>query len=246
MLQLPKDQLNVNTPLTSLGVDSHIAIDLRKWLHTHLQVDIPMFKLLDDLSVTQLSAIIVPNLAKEILPIVDKDGSPKEMATNLLTQDHISIHQDGISDEIKPQVKVHNTLETSHLKSQNTASDERNLVAGSESVDFIRALTTTTDNISSMKSISSADKASSIVRKGKVSVGQSSLLFVMDYMRDKSTSNIGIEFTLRGPPGERTFRRCYKYGHCRARDIENYISTGYRFEDLGPGGHGSITIQVGL
>ncbi|KAF5878447.1 putative polyketide synthase protein [Botrytis fragariae] len=198
MLHMSRDQLDVSTPLTGLGIDSLIAVDLRTWLHTQLQVDIPIFKLLSGSSVLQLCADIVPKLGTELLPKIDKCDFPKDMLAESHTKGYSTMNKDDSTEKIKPLIAIQST-ETPQSNSRSTASDNRKLFAEAESPDSFPSSTAITGSTSSMRESVSTDDGMNILRKGKASVGQSSLLFVRDYLRDKSASNVGIQFTLRGP-----------------------------------------------
>ncbi|KAL9093353.1 MAG: hypothetical protein Q9165_004094 [Trypethelium subeluteriae] len=56
ILQLPAEQLGRDIPLTELGIDSLVAVEVRTWFLKELKIDVPVLKVLAGASVTDLCA----------------------------------------------------------------------------------------------------------------------------------------------------------------------------------------------
>ncbi|NEO98311.1 MAG: type I polyketide synthase [Symploca sp. SIO2E9] len=79
-LGLNASQLDVNQPLNNMGLDSLMAIELRKWITIHLNVDVPTVKFMEGLSVTNLAMQVSEQLTPAQL-------TPSTSATTAATGD---------------------------------------------------------------------------------------------------------------------------------------------------------------
>lgn len=62
MFGLAEDDLSASKSLTSIGVDSLVAIELRTWISSQLDVDVPIFELMEGKTVTGLAEVVVTKL----------------------------------------------------------------------------------------------------------------------------------------------------------------------------------------
>jgi NADPH:quinone reductase-like Zn-dependent oxidoreductase/SAM-dependent methyltransferase/acyl carrier protein len=62
MFGLAGDDMSASKSLTSIGVDSLVAIELRTWISSQLDVDVPIFELMEGKTVTGLAEVVVTKL----------------------------------------------------------------------------------------------------------------------------------------------------------------------------------------
>ncbi|KAK6225590.1 polyketide synthase [Colletotrichum tabaci] len=62
MFGLAEDDMSASKSLTSIGVDSLVAIELRTWITSQLNVDVPIFELMEGNTVTGLAEVVVRKL----------------------------------------------------------------------------------------------------------------------------------------------------------------------------------------
>lgn len=62
VLHMPAGDVDVNTPLTQLGVDSLVTIELRQQIFSLLHVDVPVVALLKGPTLTELASYLISNL----------------------------------------------------------------------------------------------------------------------------------------------------------------------------------------
>ncbi|KAI1490021.1 hypothetical protein F5X96DRAFT_638338 [Biscogniauxia mediterranea] len=62
LLQMPCDQIDKRVPLTAFGIDSLVAVEIRSWILSELEVDVPVFEILNKASVMDICQAIVEKL----------------------------------------------------------------------------------------------------------------------------------------------------------------------------------------
>jgi acyl carrier protein len=71
VLRLPVSKLDVYQPLTSLGLDSLMAVELKNRLEVDLGLVVPMVSILQDPNVVQLSTLLLEQLSAESVPVME-------------------------------------------------------------------------------------------------------------------------------------------------------------------------------
>lgn len=66
MLQTPSDRIDRYIPLTALGIDSLVAVEIRSWFFKELAIDIPVLKLLSGASLAEISRDAATKLPKPL------------------------------------------------------------------------------------------------------------------------------------------------------------------------------------
>ncbi|CRG89192.1 Nonribosomal peptide synthetase 14 [Talaromyces islandicus] len=83
VLQLSPDEVDFQTPLVELGVDSLVAVEIRSWFLKELKTDMPVLKIMSGGSVISLCHQALDTLPERLIPNVRKDGSVQSpIATN--------------------------------------------------------------------------------------------------------------------------------------------------------------------
>jgi hybrid polyketide synthase/nonribosomal peptide synthetase ACE1 len=205
MLQMPTEKINANTPLTSLGIDSLIAVDLRTWLLAQLKVDVPIFKILGGPSIVQMCAEIVPKLAKELLPAIDREDALEQKSVKGLETSNAELQhapkQEVYQEQTESPIRNQPTSPSQDSSDRSTSTGAWNIITEAESSVPSEVFVSSTIS----PETDSMTQNIKFIKEGKASIGQSSLLFLRNYLKDGSTSNIGIQFTLRGPLKQNRF-----------------------------------------
>jgi hybrid polyketide synthase / nonribosomal peptide synthetase ACE1 len=215
MLQLHPNNMDVNTPLTGLGIDSLVAVDIRSWLLKELKSAIPIFKILSGITVAELCKETVANLSEEMLPACPKDS--------LVPTACLSKPEPPATQPLAPQLLTPRLLERTssdtRLSSSDTDSQMYNQWTSSQP-------TPESQSSAMSRSLSTAPKSPltaiepppgltamtvdmplemTIIRTMRMSTGQSALWFLRRYLKDPATYNIAMRYTLRGPLDWRLF-----------------------------------------
>ena len=78
ILRMPPSRLNVNQPLTEMGVDSLMAMEFRTAIQVNLGVAVPLVSLLQGPSLAKLAEIVIAQLTGSVAVIAEGLSGPGE------------------------------------------------------------------------------------------------------------------------------------------------------------------------
>ncbi|KAI9661732.1 MAG: putative Hybrid PKS-NRPS biosynthetic cluster [Bathelium mastoideum] len=184
ILQLPAEQLGYDVPLTELGIDSLVAVEVRTWFLKELKTDMPVLKVLSGGSVDDLCAQALNKLPTKYVPSSDAvdpgeskrsppvpEAKPKE--TTSARQPVLS--QSLSSSDISP-----------------TASSPAQLDSQSSISDPTRASDDEVKNASSTKAKPVFEKTE------QISLAQSRFWFLKLLLEDQTTFNVTFYYKVTG------------------------------------------------
>ena len=102
VLGLSPSQLDIQQPLTNLGLDSLMAVELKNRISTDLGVNVPMVKFLQGFSVAQAATLLFDQLKAEaenppdLRPLARTQETERE---NIAADEDLLANIDGLSDE---------------------------------------------------------------------------------------------------------------------------------------------------
>jgi acyl carrier protein len=97
------EKLDLDRPLTDLGLDSLMAVELRNWIEGDLRLSLPTVELMKGPSVSRLAELLLAQLAKidaggVSAAVVEIRRQPDE-ATSIAQTEELLAQVDGMSDE---------------------------------------------------------------------------------------------------------------------------------------------------
>ncbi|EPE30946.1 Acetyl-CoA synthetase-like protein [Glarea lozoyensis ATCC 20868] len=179
MVQEDPQMININTPLTSLGIDSLIAVEIRTWFLKEMKMDFPIFKILGQATVATLCEETISAKMVDCLHTNEVQVS-KPLSPIAITVSDIDLESPGPSTE---STSTSGSASTTTSLSVAEASPKSPL---SETSDF--------QSSSGIDDIPKLD----FVHTFGLSSGQSTLWLLRSYLKNKSTHNIVVQYTLRG------------------------------------------------
>jgi amino acid adenylation domain-containing protein/thioester reductase-like protein len=179
MVQEDPELINVNTPLTSLGIDSLIAVEIRTWFLKEMKMDFPIFKILGQATVAILCAETIAVRMVDCAPSIDVQVA-NELSNPPAPASENNSDFSGLSVESR---SVSGGESTSTSLSVAETSPKSPL---SESSDFL-----------SSSFVEGLPKLG-FAYTSELSSGQKTLWLLRSYLKNKSTHNIVVQYTLRG------------------------------------------------
>ncbi|KAL2065966.1 hypothetical protein VTL71DRAFT_3636 [Oculimacula yallundae] len=209
-LQLPPDvKINDQVPLSELGVDSLVAVDIRTWFQKELEVDMAVLKLLAGASIGELLFDALEKIPKLLMPSLESEkveavDTKPEIDAIQVDATQTSSSSDAESSPIELNFSTSPTISPS--KTDRTLSDEEE------------------DLYEEVMEMEMEPEPESIVpptllRVERMSIPQATFWFLKHYLQDQTTFNI-------------TFSTCMT-GDLRVDDLENAVrAVGSKHEIL--------------
>lgn len=171
ILQLEAESLDAQEPLVRLGIDSLVAVELRSWFLKELSIDMPVLKILNGASVSDLCKDALGRLSESSRGPLNGDGGSKasEFLKPASSEDYLSSTVASSFTESKSGVRTPDTGVLSNSQDSlpcvpTNAPDNGN---GNSEIEF-----------------------SSYERVGPTSSGQTRLFFMQEYREEKSSFTV--------------------------------------------------------
>jgi acyl carrier protein len=99
VLGLSESQLDITQPLTNLGLDSLMAVELKNRISTDLSINVPMVKFLQGFSVAEAATLLLDQLTAQAAGPGPSDSTPGRLVASDAIDDDLLAHLDDLSDE---------------------------------------------------------------------------------------------------------------------------------------------------
>ncbi|KAL9598446.1 MAG: hypothetical protein Q9219_004482 [cf. Caloplaca sp. 3 TL-2023] len=181
ILQIRDSNIEPDTPLVELGVDSLVAVEVRTWFLKELKVDIPVLKMMGGASILELCQIALDKLPHNL----PAGGS------------------ESTEPPTKPRVDQSRTPDGDSASTSSPTPDDESAMSGSST-----HLTAASSILDSQADIikpswqspiaSSRDRPFKIVKSERMSYGQSRFWFLRLLLEDPTTFNVAFYYRITG------------------------------------------------
>ena len=177
---LPEDNgITPESSLVELGIDSLVAVDMRSWFHSELEVDMPVLKILGGATVAAMVDDCFTRLPRDMIPkfkeekAEEKTEEKKEESAKAATSDQ----SEGASSESSSVVMVSSK---DSLQGTTTPPTSQGSLA-EEKVDFV-----------AVKPKPTFEKTE------RMAYGSSQFWFLSQYLEDRTPFNVQFTCSLKG------------------------------------------------
>ncbi|KAJ0418299.1 lovastatin nonaketide synthase [Aspergillus carlsbadensis] len=225
-MKIPASTVDVRAPLSDLGLDSLLAVEIRSWLLKDLQVDIPILKIMGRDPIASLCDIA----ARQRLPDVMDETSRKELASpsqsaTPVVQPRASTVPDPINMPSPEPFSEKNkddpgSVELPQLPLITESTKHVNYASSAESSGSVDETHTSFSQSKATPSVSSESSAAELLmqpkqflpsqnfqRQSPLSYSQSSMHFIHNYLEDPTTFNVTAQYEIHGPLNVGRFAR---------------------------------------
>ncbi|KAI0376194.1 hypothetical protein F5Y04DRAFT_286173 [Hypomontagnella monticulosa] len=179
VLHISDEEIDRDAPLTELGIDSLVAVEVRSWFLKELKVDVPVLKVLGGGSVADLSQYVLEKLPEKLLSSIG--GKPPTAATK----------------QAKP-VKDPKSSDSSASSTVNTP------LVDSSAEQSVADASTLPSSVSSSPSVAELEKLTKpppvlkFLKSEEISFAQSRFWFLRLLLDDQTTFNVAFYFKVTG------------------------------------------------
>ncbi|GAB1212633.1 hypothetical protein ATERTT37_001777 [Aspergillus terreus] len=191
MLTLSQESLSSSNDLTSLGVDSLSASDIRAWFLKELDVDVSILKILGGSTIADLCNEVAAGLTLQIGSQEEAESQPAVNSPEPVTAAPVP-EQPTVERHVESQEPV---VEAAVVASSSDSSSEGTMTPPSS-----RGINTPHTEITNLQLESVKSKACTAVqRREKMSFSQNRLWFPSAYLEQETPFNCTTSYTLTGP-----------------------------------------------
>ena len=221
MMKVPAASINVNGPLSDLGLDSLLAVEIRTWLLRDMDFEVPLLTIMgrDPISSICLNAART-RLEARGTAIEDKPTSTVDLPTEQEAAPAV-LEVDHSSDTYLPDSSVRSTKETHEtgfagatpLSGAGPSTDDTSTSdSSSPSLETQRDVTPSPESSIADLTVSLADleeskNALEYKRIERMSYAQASLFFLHNFLADPTTFNVTAQYNISGPLNHTRFTR---------------------------------------
>ena len=224
VLQSSKEQIHTSQSLLALGVDSLMAVEIRSWFLSELEVDMPVLKVLGGASISDLCIEATKGLPDTLLvasapaastlaasaAVVEVVRVPQTYQTQLLIFGQPPMATETLA---VPETKAIDNYSESRTTTTTTTSSSVDGNPIQDRWSFQTPVSTPLDNSEEEKPSEWSPKIEKQVkfateitgstldleRVGRMSFSQERLWFLQSYLSDPTTYNITLAYRLTGP-----------------------------------------------
>ncbi|KAL4734223.1 lovastatin nonaketide synthase [Aspergillus similis] len=219
-MKIPASTVDVSVPLSDLGMDSLLAVEIRSWLLKDIQIDIPILKIMGRDSIASLCVVA----ARQRLPHMKdetKDEIPRGESASTAPSDtpvvqppELIEHVNATIQAAQPAIKgAEQDLGSSELSQFALTAETPNMVHYASSGESGNSVDSHTGSSRSNATPSTVSESSAEVvftlpkqsaprndfqRQSPLSYSQSSMLFLQNYLEDPTTFNVTAQYEIHG------------------------------------------------
>ncbi|KAL8774157.1 MAG: hypothetical protein Q9209_001265 [Squamulea sp. 1 TL-2023] len=207
LLKLSIESIYTNLPVIDLGIDSLVAVEIRNWIFLEAGHDVPVLKILGGSSVKQICNEVVSSLSFErkqtegseaqsqsqsqtALPPKPDDSQKISTKATLLEASSDKSQQDDTSKSLM-SLDQSPQLNSSSLSISSVPLPPQDFVGGSQLTLFLAAVVTQNE-------VAENPSRLTPIRTESLSLGQSRLFFLLQYLDDDTVLNCTVSYTVLG------------------------------------------------
>lgn len=209
MMKIPAASVDCAAPLSNLGLDSLLAVEIRAWLLKDMRVDIPLLGILSRDSVLSICAVAAQQLVQQSTT-ADKQSDTKVSETSSLETSSITTMLDnnnmGKTDSSDDTTSIPSTRTTTEpglaspsSRPMTPSSDELAPAAASEVSCSPLRLGQSVGIGLPKPGLDQVDDSPVLERVERMSYSQASMHFLHNYLDDATTFNVVAHYKVRGP-----------------------------------------------
>jgi aspyridone synthetase (hybrid polyketide synthase/nonribosomal peptide synthetase) len=207
MLKVPADTINREAPLSDLGLDSLLAVEIRTWLLKEIGVDVPLLGILSRDSISSITPQVVEHYIGEKAATVQNGLTEQNLQLNepesVVVPDDADQSSAADSFEMvesdSASLQVFNSAEYTPL-SGATSDSEGSVISVSKGSKPAKQM-------SSVDSSWQTEPTLDILRTERMSFPQASMHFMLKILDDPTVFNVTAQFTIRGHLNVNRFAR---------------------------------------
>ncbi|KAI9040688.1 PKS-NRPS hybrid synthetase psoA [Aspergillus affinis] len=195
-LKLSIGNIYTDAPIIDLGIDSLVAVEIRNWVFAEIGHDVPVLKILGGSSVKQICTEVV-----ESLSLKEKQGEASEVKSQSAPAPVFRDWAKHSAEKKAPEVvseeskDVSSNISPADDISESIASSER--MAHSDSVSDDQ-LTLPSASVVALDIVDEKPPRPVTLRTRSLSLGQSRLYFLSQYLDDDTVLNCTVSYALSG------------------------------------------------
>ncbi|RYP45085.1 hypothetical protein DL768_008516 [Monosporascus sp. mg162] len=199
MMKINAASIDVHAPLSDLGLDSLLGVEIRTWLLREMDIDVPLLRILGRDSISQISSVAAKKRFGD-QETAAKDGGAESQPAPVMNETQVEqiiafkakqeLHIDGSEGSVisNPSSKV-------SVSASSTESDS------GQAIDLLKeSLPSPPSTVANTPWEAEGSVApQDYERIERMSYSQASLYFLQSFLEDPTTFNVTAQYEIKGP-----------------------------------------------
>ena len=185
LLQIGDQQIDPETPLIGLGVDSLVAVEVRSWFLKELKADVPVLKIIGGSSLTDLCQTALAKLPEELVASIGRAGQGSTTAITAIKK----------RSRLEANPSSEETSDAPSARSSSPANFSSSAADSSATSTQLSSRPSSSENLADTAKLSAPSR---FLKSEQLSFGQSRFWFLRHLLQDQTTFNVNFYYHVTG------------------------------------------------
>ena len=198
IMRITTSSINTHAPLSDLGLDSLLAVEIRTWLLRDIGVNVPLLGIMGQESVSSIAGIVADTYGR----VQEEHSSPFPNASDYLPSPATLAHRDLPNLHEMSSTSSRESISTNYTPLSTAMPPSQEIIQPITKICSLEKpqiqLESSTNDVQNHLTDFEPENGQSIIRAEKLSYPQASMHFLLDLLDDPTMFNVTAEYKIDG------------------------------------------------